>query len=45
MHVLAAAGISPDDEDIEFDNDDLRMYKKQAKKWSKSKSNKKRKRK
>jgi hypothetical protein len=25
MHVLAAAGISPDDEDIEFDNDDLRM--------------------
>jgi hypothetical protein len=37
MHVLAAAGISPDDEDVEFDTDDLRMYKKQAKKWSKSK--------
>jgi hypothetical protein len=38
MHVLAAAGFTPDDEDIEFDTDDLRMYKKQAKKWSKSKS-------
>lgn len=45
MHVLAAAGISPDDEDIEFEDDDLKLYKKQAKKWSKSKSkSKKRKR-
>jgi hypothetical protein len=38
MHILAAAGITPDDKDIEFDTDDLKMYKKQAKKWSKSKS-------
>ena len=36
MHVLAAAGISPDDDEIEFDDDDLKKYKKQAKKWSKS---------
>jgi hypothetical protein len=40
MHVLAAAGISPDDEQIEFDNDDLRKYTKQAKKWSKTNKNK-----
>jgi hypothetical protein len=36
MHVLAAAGICPDDKDIEFNTDDLKKYKKQAKKWSKS---------
>jgi hypothetical protein len=36
MHVLATAGISPDDEQIEFDDDELKKYKKQAKKWSKS---------
>jgi hypothetical protein len=26
MHVLVAAGIFPDDEDIEFDNDDRRLW-------------------
>jgi hypothetical protein len=41
MHVLAASGNDPNDSDIEFDSDDLKKYKKQAKKWSKS--NKKRK--
>ena len=35
MHLLASAGINPSDSDIEFDNDDLKRYKKQSKKWSK----------
>ena len=33
MHVLASAGISPSDSDIEIDDDDLRHYRKQAKKY------------
>ena len=33
MHVLASAGISPSDSDIEIDNKDLRRYQKQAKKY------------
>ena len=35
MHVLASAGINPSDDNIEIENDDLRLYQKQAKKWSK----------
>lgn len=35
MHVLASAGINPSENNIEFDNDDLKHYKKQAKWWSK----------
>ena len=38
MHMLASAGINPNDSDIEFASDDEKRYKKQAKKWSKSKS-------
>ena len=34
MHVLAASGNDPNDSDIDFDSDDLKKYKKQAKKWS-----------
>ena len=37
MHVLASAGISPDDDDIEFDKDELKAYKKKAKKYCRSK--------
>ena len=33
MHVLASAGISPSDSDIKIDNDDLKRYRKQAKKY------------
>ena len=33
MHVLASAGISPSDSDIEIDNDDLRCYRKKARKY------------
>ena len=33
MHVLASVGISPSDSDIEIDDDDLRRYRKQAKKY------------
>ena len=33
MHVLASAGISPSDSDIEIDDDNLRHYRKQAKKY------------
>ena len=36
MYMIAAAGLNPDDSDIEFDPDDERRYKKQAKKWSRS---------
>ena len=35
MHVLASAGINPSDDSIEIEDDDLRCYQKQAKKWSK----------
>ena len=37
MHVLASAGISPTDSNIEIDKDDLRRYRKQAKKYFKKK--------
>jgi hypothetical protein len=40
MHVLASSGNDPNDSDVEFDTDDLKKYKKQAKKWSKSNKNK-----
>ena len=33
MHILASTGISPSDSDIEIDNNDLRRYRKQAKKY------------
>ena len=35
MHLLASAGISSSDDNIEIEDDDLRRYRKQAKKWSK----------
>ena len=35
MHVLASAGINLSDDNIDFEDDDLRRYWKQAKKWSK----------
>ena len=37
MHMLASAGINPADSDIEFTSEDEKRYRKQAKKWSKSK--------
>ena len=37
MHMLASARIDPNDSDIEFTSEDEKRYKKQAKKWSKSK--------
>ena len=37
MHVLASTGISPSNSDIEIDNDDLRCYMKQTKKYFKKK--------
>ena len=42
MHMLVSAGINPNDSDIEFDPDDEKRYKKQAKKWSKSKGKRRR---
>ena len=35
MHVLASANINPNERNIEFDKDDLRRYKKQARKYFK----------
>ena len=37
MHMIWSAGLDPNDSDIEFDPEDERKYRKQAKKWSKSK--------
>jgi len=37
MHMLASARIDPNDSDIEFTSEDEKRYRKQAKKWSKSK--------
>ena len=37
MHMLASAGINPNNSDIEFASEDEKQYRKQAKKWSKSK--------
>ena len=42
MHMLASAGINPNNSDIEFDSEDEKRYKKQAKKWSKSMSKRRR---
>ena len=42
MHMIAAAGLNPDDSDIKFDPDDERRYKKQAKKWSRSRGKRRR---
>ena len=42
MHMLASAGINPNDSDIEFALEDEKRYKKQAKKWSKSKNKRRR---
>ena len=38
MYMLASAGINPNDSDIEFEPEDERRYKKQARKWTKPKS-------
>ena len=38
MHMLESTGINPNDSDIEFEPEDKRRYKKQAKKWTKSKN-------
>ena len=35
MHVLALAGVDPNERDINFDPSDLKRYKKQAKKYFK----------
>ena len=37
IHMIASAGLDPNDSDIEFESDDEKRYRKQAKKWSKSK--------
>ena len=37
MNILASADINPNNGDIEFEPEDERRYKKQAKKWTKSK--------
>ena len=37
MHMIASAGLNPNDSDIEFEPDNERRYRKQAKKWNKSK--------
>ena len=37
MHVLASSGSNPDNSDIEFDRDELRLYKKLARKYFKKK--------
>ena len=37
MHMLASAGINPNNSEIEFESGDEKRYRKQAKKWSKSK--------
>ena len=42
MHMPASAGINPNDSDIEFEPEDERRYKKQAKKWTKSKGKRRR---
>ena len=42
MHMLASAGINPNDSDIEFDPEDGRRHKKQAKNWTKSKGKRRR---
>ena len=42
MHMIAAARLDPDDSDIEFDPEDERRYRKQAKKWSRSRGKRRR---
>ena len=42
MYMIQAAGLDPNDSDIEFDPEDERRYRKQAKKWSKSKGKRRR---
>ena len=42
MYMLASAGINPADSNIEFTSEDEKRYKKQAKKWSKSKGKRRR---
>ena len=37
LHVLASAGINLDDDNIEFDKDKLKAYKKKAKKYCRNK--------
>ena len=37
MHMIASTGVNLNDSDIEFISDDEKRYRKQAKKWSKSK--------
>ena len=42
MHMIASAGLNPNDSDIEFESGDEKRYRKQAKKWSKSKGKRRR---
>ena len=42
IHMIWAAGLDPNDSDIEFAPEDERCYRKQAKKWSKSKGKRRR---
>ena len=42
MHMIAAARLDPDDSDIEFEPEDERRYRKQAKKWSRSRGKRRR---
>ena len=37
MHVLASIGINPNERNIDIDDDDLKSYKKQARKYFKKK--------
>ena len=42
MHMIASAGLNPNNSDIEFEPDDERRYRKQAKKWTRSKGKRRR---
>ena len=42
IYMLASTSINPNDSDIEFKLEDKRRYKKQLKKWTKSKAKRKR---
>ena len=42
MHMLVFAGINPNDSEIGFKSGDEKHYRKQAKKWSKSKGKRRR---
>ena len=42
MYMLASTGINPNDSEIEFESGNEKHYRKQAKKWSKSKGKRRR---